>query len=147
MFIVFYQRYEYTWAWVLWENPDAGWMRASNSAYYSYHDNKQRSPGYFRSISRYTVYLDDTYASIMLCMNACGYATIPFRVTHSKKGATDLLNKQSNWNVENIRFFLSHLDVLRRGDISEHLCVIYFGLRYKRKLENDWLNLSSISKS
>lgn len=41
-------------------------LRASNSAYYSYRDNKQRRPGYFRSISRYTVYLDDTYASIML---------------------------------------------------------------------------------
>lgn len=38
----------------------------------------------------------------MLCMNACSYATIPFRVTHSKKDATDLLNKQCNWNVENV---------------------------------------------
>lgn len=56
----------------------------------------------------------------MLCMNACGYATIPFRVTHSKKGATDLLNKQSNWNVENIRFFLSHLDV---AEIFLNICV------------------------
>lgn len=75
----------------------------------------------------------------MLCMNACSYATIPFRVTHSKKDATDLLNKQCNWNVENIRFFLSHLDVLRCEDISGHLCMSYFGLRYKRKLENGWL--------
>lgn len=35
-----------------------------------------------------------TRLSLMLGVNACGYAIIPFRVTHSRKGATDLLNKQ-----------------------------------------------------
>ena len=41
----------------------------------------------------------------MLGVNACVYVIIPFRMTHSRKGATDLLKNNTERNIGSIQFF------------------------------------------
>ena len=67
---------------------------------YSRHDrNKQKKPSYFQTVSRSTVYLDDTVPRLFL-MNACStYATVPFLVTHSRR-LLPLTSSSKQWQKE-----------------------------------------------